>query len=203
MVDYETFQKEWDEAVGEDDAREFEQWKRCSEMLRWLRLRRISSGYTEKEIADTLGWTEEQVLTFEMSELQDIHFRDLLPYLEAIGVGIGIRLIEKNLPIAEHIDFHASKVHDLFKEFIEMIGNDKEMTERALAVIYAYNQLVTNRTVELVALFENQSAVKEALEKILPPEFKPSQNIREDDIGILDYKASFVPDEVVLNSPSG
>ncbi len=201
MVDYATFQKEWDEAIGEDGAQEFEQWKRCSEMLRWLRLRRISSGYTEKEIADTLGWTEDQVLAFEMSELQDIHFGNLLPYLEAIGVGIGIRLIEKNLPIEEHIDFHASKVHDLFKEFIEMIGDDKKMTEKALAVIYAYNQLVTNRTVELVAMFSNQSAVTEALKKILPPEFKPSQNIREDDIGIWDEKASFAAGEPVLGFP--
>ena len=202
MVDYETFQKEWDEAVGEDAAREFEQWKRCSEMLRWLRLRRVSLGYSEKEIADTLGWTEEQVLIFEMSEVQDIHLGNLLAYLEAIDFGMGIRFINNKAPVTEEIEFHASKVHELFKEFIEMIGDDKEMTERALAVIYAYNQLVTNRTVELVAMFSNQSAVTEALEKILPPEFKPSQNIREDDIGILDYKASFVPDEVVLNSPS-
>ena len=132
MVDYETFQKEWDEAVGEDAAREFEQWKRCSEMLRQLQILRIDSGRTEEDIANILGWTEEQVLTF-----------------------------------------------------------------------YAYNQLVTNRTVELVAMFSNQSAVTEALEKILPPEFRPSRSTKKSNTGLSDYETPFVAGEVVLNSPSG
>ena len=54
MVNYETFQKEWNEAVGEDAAREFEQWKRCSEMLRQLQILRIDSGRTEEYIANIL-----------------------------------------------------------------------------------------------------------------------------------------------------
>ena len=203
MVDYETFQKEWDEAVGEDAAREFEQWKRRSKMLRWLRLRRVSLGYSEKEIADTLGWTEEQVLIFEMSEVQDIHLGNLLAYLEAIDFGRGIRFINNKAPVTEEIEFHASKIHDLFKGIVEMAGDDKKMTEKALAVIYAYNQLVTNRTVELVAMFSNQSAVTEALEKILPPEFRPSRSTKKSNTGLSDYETPFVAGEVVLNSPSG
>ena len=202
MVDYATFQKEWDEAVGEDAAREFEQWKRCSEMLRWLRLRRVSLGYTEKEIADTLGWTEEQVLTFEMSEVQDTHLGNLLAYLEAIDFGMGIRFINNKAPVTEEIEFHASKIHSLFKGIVEMAGDDKKMTEKALELIYAYNQMFTNMAVNLTTMFPNQSAVMETLEKILPPEFRPSRNTRESNTGLSDYEAPFVSGEVVLNSPS-
>lgn len=107
MVNYETFQKEWNEAVGEDAAREFEQWKRCSEMLRQLQILRIDSGRTEEDIANILGWTEEQVLAFEMSEIQNVHFRDLLAYINAIDIRMDIGLKEKDAPVSDHITFHA------------------------------------------------------------------------------------------------
>ena len=99
LCNYATFQKEWDEAVGEDAAREFEQWKRCSEMLRQLQILRIDSGRTEEDIANILGWTEEQVLAFEMSEIQNVHFRDLQAYINAIDIKMDIRLREKDAPV--------------------------------------------------------------------------------------------------------
>ena len=105
MVDYETFQKEWDEAVGEDAAREFEQWKgalRCSEMLRQLQILRIDSGRTEEDIANILGWTEEPGFgAFEMSEIQNVHFRDLLAYINAIDIRMDIRLRVKDAPVSD------------------------------------------------------------------------------------------------------
>ncbi len=81
MVDYATFEKEWDKAVGEDSANDFAFWKKSSEILRQLQILRIDSGRTEEDIANILGWTEEQVLAFEMSEIQNVHFRDLLAYI--------------------------------------------------------------------------------------------------------------------------
>ena len=192
MVDYETFQKEWDDDIGEDGAREFEQWKKGSEMLRWLRLRRISAGYTEKEIADILGWTEDQVLTFEMSEFQNVHVGNLLLYLTAINVEIGIRFVAEKATPEDSIAFHADSIYDLFKKVVEVAGDDKKRTKEALELIYAYSQMVTTMIANLTAMFSNDSAVIEALEEILPPKFKPSQNIREDDTDISDYEISIV-----------
>ena len=203
MVNYATFQKEWDEAVGEHAAGEFEQWKRCSEMLRQLQILRIDSGRTEEDIANILGWTEDQVLAFEMSEVQDIHLGNLLAYLEAIDFGMGIRFINNKAPVMEKIEFHASKIHDLFKEIVEMAGDEKKMTKKALELIYAYNQMFTNMAVNLTTMFPNQSAVTKALEKILPPEFRPSRSTKKSNTGLSDYEAPFVAGEVVLNSPSG
>lgn len=102
MVDYATFQKEWDKAVGEDAASDFAFWKKNSEMLRQLQILRIDSGRTEEDIANILGWTEEQVLAFEMSEVQDIHLGNLIAYLEAIDIRMDIRLREKDAPVSDH-----------------------------------------------------------------------------------------------------
>ena len=184
MVDYETFQKEWDDAIGEDGAREFEQWKRNSEMLRRLCLYRVASGQTEKEIAGKLGWTEEQVLNFEMSESQDIHFGNLLAYLSAIDMGMDIKFKLKNAPIEEDLAFHAARVNDLLKEIVEIAGDDKKMTEEVLRLIYSHSRMTMNMVVELTTMFPNKDAVMQALEKILPPEYKPSQYIKESNTGV-------------------
>ncbi len=102
MVDYATFEKEWDKAVGEDSANDFAFWKKSSEILRQLQILRIDSGRTEEDIANILGWTEEQVLAFEMSEIQNVHFRDLLAYINAIDIRMDIRLREKDAPVSDH-----------------------------------------------------------------------------------------------------
>ena len=102
MVDYATFEKEWDKAVGEDSANDFAFWKKSSEILRQLQILRIDSGRTEEDIANILGWTEEQVLAFEMSEIQNVHFRDLLAYINTIDIRMDIRLREKDAPVSDH-----------------------------------------------------------------------------------------------------
>ena len=137
-----------------------------NEILRQLQILRIDSGRTEEDIANILGWTEEQVLAFEMSEIQNVHFRDLLAYINAIDIRMDIRLREKDAPVSDHIAFHTSKLYDLFRELVEKAGKDPRRTKEAVELIYLHNKLFTNMAMNLTTHFPNKNAVMETLIKM-------------------------------------
>ena len=189
MVNYATFQEEWDKIAGEDAANDFARWKNCSEVTMELQILRIESGFSEKDIAARLGWTPKQVFDFEMSEIQDVHFNDMWAYLNAIGFKMGIRFMKKEISIEEDIEFYNSNIYDLLKKLVEQAGNDPQLTEEAIKSIYKYShERMTLMVVKLMPLFQNQNAVVKALEEILPPQFRPSRNLNEIGERLQDYQ---------------
>ena len=186
MVDYATFQKKWDKAVGEDSAREFGQWKESEGFSRWLQRLRIQSQRTEEEMAKILGWTKKDVLVFEMEESHNIYFGDLLAYLHAIGLKLDLRVSDENAQVQDQIAYHVSKIYDLFKGLSEKAGDDRNITISAVKFIHEYHQLVAHMAVNISSMFENQKAVMEAWTEIVPDEFKSSE--KGGKTTILDYE---------------
>ena len=180
MVDYATFQEKWDKIAGKEATNDFARWKNCSGVTMELQILRIESGFSEKTIADRLGWTPEQVFDFEMAEIQDVHFNDMWAYLNAIGFKMGIRFMEKEMSIEEDLEFYASNIYELLKKLVEQAGNDPQLTEEAVKSIYKHSyQSMSGMLVKLIPMFQNQNAVMETLEEILPPQFRPSRNLNE------------------------
>ena len=189
MVDYNTFQREWDRLAGKEEAHKFAQWKHFSDMLKWLQVHRVHSGRTEKEIANALGWTEEKVITFEMSESKDIHLSDLLEYLAAINFKMDIRFSRTDETIKDEIEFYASKIQSEFKKLVEMAVD--------LEFIYKYNEAAFRMGATLITMFPNKQVVIGTLEKLFPelpmlpgsPFFvSPPKNTEENGIDFTESK---------------
>ncbi len=194
MIDYATFQKRWDKSIGEESAKKFEQWQICAAMSKWLQAHRIGAGYTEKEIADILGWEEKDVFAFEMEEAQNIYLGDLFAYLNAVGLEAGLNFRDIDTSVQDRIAYHVSQIYDLFKGLVEKAGNDQKITLEAVKFIHEYNQLMANMAVNLSSLFANQEAVIEAWKEIVPPH---KLKLKKSSSKILDYDETLLfQDEV-------
>ena len=189
MTDYKTFQRNWDKIVGEKRAQQFADWKASSEMSLWLQAKRIDAGYTEAEIAEALGWSEENVIEFEMSEVTEIHFGNLLPYLSALGLKMQTRFSRADETSKDQVEYLQFEIHELLRNLVEIAGDDPKLIKETLEFIYKYNESAIRMGATLATMFKNSEAVVSAMkEKMSPdiflkqkqlPEHPPSSKYRE------------------------
>ena len=192
MADYATFQRKWDKAVGEDEAREFGRWKSCSEMSQWLQRRRILSGLTEKDVAGVLGWTKEDVFVFEMKKTQDINFGDLVDYLEVLDLGLEFRIRAKDTSPQKHLEYYNSKIFDLLKNLVEKAGDDEKITEATLKFIYDYNHTVIKTSASFAAMFQNRDVAIETLQELFPEAVNASHVEEESSVEFSDFNKPMI-----------
>ena len=71
-------------------ADEFEKRSAGRTLVRKLFVLRQIKGLSQQEIAEKLGWSQSRVSKFESSDDADLRFGDIIAYLSALGLELGI-----------------------------------------------------------------------------------------------------------------
>lgn len=167
FINYQTFKNNWNELIDDEYVEEFEKWKIGSEITRWLQSERIKAGITEEEIADKLGWEIENVFEFEMAEMGDIHFGNLLVYINTLGMSVKLNFNKLNAPVQDKIAGHVFEIRELLKGLIEDAGDDPNITINVVKFIFEYNQLMANLVAGLLQSMKNKDALEKALHDVM------------------------------------
>ena len=98
---------------SESFAAEFAEQNAKTQLSQALSAARVASGMTEREIADRLGWTEDDVVRFEYQETDEISLGDLACYLGALGIKVHLSFLpsEQKAPVLSSLN--ALPEHDI------------------------------------------------------------------------------------------
>lgn len=98
---------------SESFATEFAEQNAKTQLSQALSAARVASGMTEREIADRLGWTEDDVVRFEYQETDEISLGDLACYLGALGIKVHLSFLpsEQKTPVLSSLN--ALPEHDI------------------------------------------------------------------------------------------
>lgn len=98
---------------SESFATEFAEQNAKTQLSQALSAARVASGMTEREIADRLGWTEDDVVRFEYQETDEISLGELAYYLGALGIKVHLSFLpsEQKAPVLSSLN--ALPEHDI------------------------------------------------------------------------------------------
>ena len=79
-----------DTSASKDLADEFEKQIAAKTLVRKLFVLRQIKGLSQLEVAEKLGWSQSRVFKFESSDDADLRLGDVIAYLTAIDLELGI-----------------------------------------------------------------------------------------------------------------
>ena len=167
MAEYASVQEMLDALAGEPFASEFAEWKEKTQLSKTLFILRIKSGLTEREVADRLGWTEDDVMKFEVEESGKINFNDFMLYLGAIGLKTNISFVREDTSIVDMVKCHVFETHKLLNQLVEMAGEDEKIAQEVSSfLVDEYLPVVSELCAKTVSLFSRPEDIYKTLEKI-------------------------------------
>jgi len=130
------------------------------QLANFLVFLRCDNNLTQKELAKKMGYTQSKISKLEMSYDDQISIKDLLEYGKVLNLQLELGYRNKNVKIAELINYHIYRIRDYLARLVFMSKGDNAMT----AGVFGVCESTLNKFIEIVD--ENIGIIKNANKKI-------------------------------------
>lgn len=102
-------------------------------LIRMLIGLRIAKKLTQRQIAAKMGVHASKVCRMEAGNDDQLHWGDVIKYLDALGVNLSVLVDDPSLPAADRIKHHVLTVHALLEQLrtlAQQMGEGDEITSK-------------------------------------------------------------------------
>ncbi len=95
--------------------------------------RRISKGKTQEQVAETMGCDSSKISRMESGNDATLKWRDIVAYLNSLGIGLTLCFEDTSLPVAQRIKESVFRIHDdlqLLAKLAKQVGKDDEISQK-------------------------------------------------------------------------
>ena len=113
-------------------------------LIRMLIGLRNAKGLTQRKIAAKMGVNASKVCRMEAGNDDQLHWGDVIKYLEALGVNLSVLVDDPSLPAAERIKHHVLTAYALLEQLrvlAQKMGEGEEITAKIKAF---YGEVLVN-----------------------------------------------------------